>query len=105
MRDDPAVYAVEQNRALQATVITYDGTYTFADVNADIDDTDAVEPEIDAHFVMDGYPDDGLQINATLRLRGSSTRLAEQKSYRDQACERGGRLAWRKNPAVQQASL
>lgn len=82
VKDDPAVYAVEDNKVIQASIITFDGTYTFADVNADIDDTDAIVPEIDAHLAMDNYADDGKTKNATLRLRGHSSRLAEQKSYR-----------------------
>jgi len=99
VKDNPAVYAVEDNRVLQATVVTYDGQYTFADVNADIDDTDAVEPEISAHIILDGYPDDGQQINATLRLRGSSTRLAEQKSYRIKLASAAA--AWRGEKTLQ----
>ena len=51
-------------------------------MNADIDDTDAIVPEIDAHLAMDNHADDGKTKNATLRLRGHSSRLAEQKSYR-----------------------
>lgn len=83
VRDDPATYAVLIDRVLQGSVITRDtATATFADVNADIDPNDAVEPEIDAHIVLEGYPDDGQPLNATLRQRGSSSRLAEQKSYR-----------------------
>lgn len=82
VRDNPSVYAVEVERVIEADVVTMDGTYTFADVNADIDDTDAVVPEVDAHLVLENYADDGLTKNSKLRLRGHSTRLAEQKSYR-----------------------
>ncbi len=99
VRDDPAVYAVEQSRVLQATVVTYDGTYTFADVNADVDDTDAVVPEVSAHLVVDGYPDDLLQTNATLRLRGHTSRLAEQKSYRIKLASAAA--AWRGEKTLQ----
>lgn len=81
-RDSPSVYAVEVDRVIEASVVTLDGTYTFADVNGDIDDTDAIVPEVDAHLVIEGYPDDALAKNAKLRLRGHSSRLAEQKSYR-----------------------
>lgn len=81
--DDPRTYAVLTNTVLQGSVITRDtATATFANVNADIDPNDALEPEIDAHIVLDGYPDDAKPLNATIRLRGSSSRLAEQKSYR-----------------------
>jgi spore coat protein H len=83
VRDDPRTYAVLTNAVLQGSVITRDtATATFAHVNADLDPNDALEPEIDAHIVLDGYPDDGKPLNATIRLRGNSSRLAEQKSYR-----------------------
>lgn len=84
VKDDPSTYTAEFDRVIDATVVTQDGTYTFADVNADTDDTDANEPEINAHLVIAGagYEDDLRATNATLRLRGSSTRLADQKSYR-----------------------
>ena len=82
IKDDATVYAVEDNKVIKANIVTKDGTYTFADVNADIDDSDAIVPEIDAHLVMDNYPDDLKAKNATIRLRGHSSRLADQKSYR-----------------------
>ena len=82
IKDDATVYALEDNKVIKATIVTKDGTYTFADVNADIDDSDAIVPEIDAHLVMDNYPDDLKAKNATIRLRGHSSRLADQKSYR-----------------------
>ncbi|MGZ8264902.1 MAG: CotH kinase family protein [Burkholderiales bacterium] len=99
VRDHPAAYAVEENRVLQAAVVTYDGQYTFADVNADIDNTDAVQPEVAAHFVIEGYAEDGAQTNATLRLRGASTRLAEQKSYRIRLA--GSAARWRGERTLQ----
>jgi spore coat protein H len=81
--DDPRTYAVLTGTVLQGSVITRDtATATFANVNADTDPDDALEPEIDAHIVLDGYPDDAKPLNATIRLRGHSSRLAEQKSYR-----------------------
>ena len=104
VKDDPAIYAVEESRVLNATVVTVDGTYTFADVNADVDDSDAIVPEVAAHFIVDGYPDDGKATNATLRLRGHSSRLAAQKSYRiklanDAAAWRGEKtLQFNKHP-------
>lgn len=83
VKDDPRTYAMLTNSVLQGSVITRDtATATFANVNADLDPDDALEPEIDAHLVLDGYPDDGKPLNATIRLRGHSSRLAEQKSYR-----------------------
>lgn len=83
LRDDPAVYAVEETaKVLQADITTRDGIFTLAQVDADIDDTDAVTPEVEAHIRTDNYADDGKAVNATLRLRGHSSRLADQKSYR-----------------------
>lgn len=85
VRDDPVVYDVLTRAVLTGQVITRDATYTFADVNSDIDPNDTYVPEIAAHIVLDapgGYPDDGLASNATLRLRGNSSREAAQKSYR-----------------------
>lgn len=83
VRDDPRTYAVLTDTVLQGRVVTRDtATATFADVNADLDPDDASEPEIDAHLVLDGYPDDALAVNATIRLRGHTSRLGAQKSYR-----------------------
>jgi len=110
IKDAAAVYAVEENRVLQAAVVTYDLTTatatgapnTFAGVNADIDDADASVPEINAHLTIDGiggYADDGKQINATLRLRGHSSRLAAQKSYRIKLANSAA--AWRGEKTLQ----
>lgn len=57
--------------------------YTIADINNYPDAyANDVTPEIKVHFAADDYPDDGRTDNAKLRLRGSSSRLADQKSYR-----------------------
>jgi spore coat protein H len=82
--DSATTYAVEDTtKVINATITTFDGTYTFAQVNSDIDPNDTFVPEVDAHFVADDYPvADPNIVNATLRLRGSSSRLADQKSYR-----------------------
>ncbi len=61
--------------------LTYPITLTLADVDKDIDDTDICVPEIKVNFQADGYPVTS-DYNAKLRMRGSSTRLADQKSYR-----------------------
>ncbi|MBP9730381.1 MAG: CotH kinase family protein [Moraxellaceae bacterium] len=61
--------------------LTYPITLTRADVDRDTDKTDVCEPEIKVNFQADGYPVTAAY-NAKLRLRGSSTRLASQKSYR-----------------------
>jgi hypothetical protein len=62
-------------------VANYSGC-TLQDVNADINSRDQFKPEIKVHFQADDFGDDGSVSNATLRLRGDSTRLADQKSYR-----------------------
>lgn len=100
IKDNTSVYAVEKNQVLTATVTTTDtSTWTFADVNDDTDDTDADTPEIDAHIMIDGLPDDGKAVNATLRLRGHSSRLAEQKSYRVKLAKNAG--LWRSEQTFQ----
>ncbi|HQV23174.1 MAG TPA: CotH kinase family protein, partial [Agitococcus sp.] len=94
IKDDPAVYDVEKNQVLTATVTTTDtSTWTFADVNNDTDDSDAFVPEVDAHIIIDGFADDAKSKNATLRLRGHSSRLADQKSYRIKLAKDAG--LWR----------
>lgn len=99
VKDKPSVYAVEEAKVLNATVVTTDGTYTFADVNGDIDGNDAIVPEVAAHFIIEGYPDDGKTSNATLRLRGQSTRLSAQKSYRIKLANDAA--AWRNEKTLQ----
>lgn len=111
VKDDPGTYTVEQARVMDASVITMDvaatptaAAITFADVNADIDDTDASTPEIDAHLVIDGaggYVEDGAQKNAKIRLRGSSSRLAEQKSYRIKLNSSAAAKVWRGETTLQ----
>lgn len=61
--------------------LTYPITLTLADVNRDVDDNDICVPEIKVNFQADGYPVTAVY-NAKMRMRGSSTRLAAQKSYR-----------------------
>ena len=55
---------------------------TIATVNTDIDSKDTFVPEMKVHFAADDYPEDGKADNAKLRMRGQSSRLAAQKSYR-----------------------
>jgi len=56
--------------------------YTIADVNTDLDPYDSFVPEIKVHFEADDYPEDSKADNAKLRIRGNSSRLGQQKSYR-----------------------
>lgn len=55
---------------------------SIAVVNSDTDPWDTFVPEMKVHFSADDYPVDGKTDNAKLRMRGKSTRLAAQKSYR-----------------------
>lgn len=100
VKDNPNVYAAEKSEVIKATVTTTDtDTWTFADVNNDTDDSDAFVPEVDAHIIIDGFADDAKTKNATLRLRGHSTRLAEQKSYRIKLAKDAG--LWRGEQTLQ----
>lgn len=101
----------QQSTVLPVNINTYttsttkDGvttTYTLDDVNNDTDAYDAVEPEVNAHFLSSDYPDDGVQINAALRLRGKSSRLAAQKSYRLKLAKDGTtQRYWRNETTLQ----
>lgn len=62
--------------------LAYPITLTLADVNRDIDDTDICEPEINVNFQAPGHYPVTTDYNARMRMRGSSTRYADQKSYR-----------------------
>jgi len=55
---------------------------TLADVESDIYNNDDFDPFVRVHFQADDYPDDGHESNATLSMRGNSTRVAPQKSFR-----------------------
>lgn len=70
---------------VQLKALPYDALtnpYTIADVNTDIDSNDSFVPEMKVHFQADDFPDDNKTDNAMLRMRGSSSRLGAQKSYR-----------------------
>lgn len=71
----PASYPDDPNTPAADNLITLDT------VNLDVNDTDACVPEIKVNFQADGYPVVATA-NAKMRMRGSSTRLADQKSYR-----------------------
>lgn len=55
---------------------------TLADVIADTNVFDDFKVTIPIHVSADDFPDDGSVTNATLRQRGSTARLAPQKSFR-----------------------
>jgi len=55
---------------------------TLADLLADIDKRDELKVEIAVHFKSDDFSDDGSVSNATMRMRGSGSRLGDQKSFR-----------------------
>ena len=72
---------------------------TLDDVNNDIDATDDFKPEIKVHFQSDDFPDDGKVSNATLRLRGATSRLVDLKSYRIKLDSK--KELWRKQRKLQ----
>jgi spore coat protein H len=87
------------NIRLKALPVDASNPYTIADVNTDIDPYDSFVPEIKVHFQADDYPDDGKTDNAKLRIRGSSSRLGAQKSYRVKL--NSGIAAWRGETTLQ----
>lgn len=88
----PGYYLVDENTCeyLDSPPASYpddpatpaaDHLVTLDTVNLDVDDTDECQPEIKVNFQADGYPVT-TAYNAKMRMRGSSTRYATQKSYR-----------------------
>jgi hypothetical protein len=55
---------------------------TLTDINNDINFSDEFKPEIKVHISAPDLIDEGLVSNATMRIKGKSTRQAAQKSYR-----------------------
>lgn len=55
---------------------------TLDDVKLDIINGDNCKPELNIRLQLDGVPAAGGVANAEMRIRGNSTRLAAQKSYR-----------------------
>ena len=55
---------------------------TLNDILNDIDGSDDFKPEIRVQFSADDYPADGLPSNASMRIRGTASRHAPQKSFR-----------------------
>ena len=55
---------------------------TLEDINNDLDGSDDFKPEIKVHFSADDFPDDGQVSNASMRLRGATSRFFDLKSYR-----------------------
>lgn len=115
-------YAVEFDGVVEAAVVTTDKTSrpdangnncdTFSRVNDYPDSYDPLlksyclpAPEIGAHLLIasagntPGYVEDNQPTNATFRLRGSSSRLASQKSYRIKLAS--GRPLWRGESTLQ----
>ena len=55
---------------------------TLEDIHNDTDQHDNYKPEVKVKFIADDFADDGNVSNATLRLRGESSRSDSLKSYR-----------------------
>jgi len=77
----------------------YDSGCTLADVLADVDGDDEVTVDIPIKVTTADLPDDGLEVNAGLRQRGSSSRSAPQKSFRVRLTKDGG--LWRQEQRLQ----
>lgn len=77
---------------------------TLNDVLADTDGRDEFKVEIPVHASGTGLPNDGLDVNATLRQRGNTARFGPQKSFRlkldnkDTLWRNERRLQLNKNP-------
>ena len=71
--DDPATSNVDEE--------DYSGC-TLDDLLNDIDSKDAFDPFVPAHFSADDFPDDASVSNTEMEIRGATSRLAVQKSWR-----------------------
>lgn len=76
-----------------------DSGCTLADVLADSNGDDDFTVDIPVKVIATDFPDDGLEINAGLRQRGSSSRTAPQKSFRLRFIGDAG--LWRSEQRVQ----
>ena len=92
IQEEKAIYSYEDSTLLRVdlksvisegncTKSDYVGC-TLKDVHTDIDGTDDFKPEVKVHFSADDFVDDGKTANATLRLRGATSRNYALKSYR-----------------------
>jgi len=68
---------------------------TLDDVNQDVINGDDCKPELNVHLQVAGIPDAGGVANAAMRLRGHSTRFADQKSYRIKLKSKAAGDQWR----------
>ena len=86
------IYLPLADNALRLDVVTHTqngpckiGDYsgcTLDDVYNDVNADDDFKPEVKVHMIMDTFPNDGQETNATLRQRGYSARESSRKSYR-----------------------
>lgn len=68
---------------------------TLHDVHQDLDPYDDCKPELNVRVSMDGLPDPGNEPNAEMRLRGKTSRFADQKSYRIKLKSKAAADLWR----------
>jgi len=79
-----------------AFITPNDGIGTTLDhVNQDVDPWDNCKPELNVRLEVAGLVDAGGVPNAEMRLRGKSTRFAEQKSYRIKINRKDADGLWR----------
>lgn len=82
--DRAGVYAQDNLDVLEVRVTVFEepGGPTLQDVENDLDYRDANKPVVKVLFQEGAYGQGPARPNATLGMRGHSTRLSEQKSYR-----------------------
>lgn len=90
IQEPTGIYAIPTLVNMQAKTVISTGLCdlqsnvgcTLNDILNDIDGTDDFKPEIRVQFTADDYPSDGLPSNASMRIRGTASRHAPQKSFR-----------------------
>ena len=92
IQEPEGIYNYENSSLLRVDIksIVFEGNCTkndysgcsLTDVNNDIDGTDEFKPEVKVHFSADDFTDNETKFNATLRLRGATSRNYDLKSYR-----------------------
>lgn len=74
---------------------------TLADVHQDLDGSDNCKPELNVVLDVAGLVDAGGAANAEMRIRGSSSRFAQQKSYRIKLNSKQAADHWRGQRTLQ----
>lgn len=81
LKDNPLIYTNDFSIPdLEATV--FPGVFTLAEVHADTEVRDNLEPYVNILFRAPGFAQQATQPNATLELRGRTSRRSTLKSYK-----------------------